>query len=73
MDQFMVDITGYPDICEGDEVTLFGYDGDAQISVEEVSALAGSFNYEFVCDVGRRVPRAYIRNGQVEQVVSYLD
>ena len=73
MDQFMVDITGYTDICEGDEVTLFGYDGDAQISVEEVAALAGSFNYEFVCDVGRRVPRAYMRNGQVEQVVSYLD
>ena len=73
MDQFMVDITGYTDICEGDEVTLFGYDGDAQIPVEEVAALAGSFNYEFVCDVGRRVPRAYMRNGQVEQVVSYLD
>lgn len=73
MDQFMVDITGYTDICEGDEVTLFGYDKDAQISVEEVAALAGSFNYEFVCDVGRRVPRAYMRNGQVEQVVSYLD
>lgn len=72
MDQFMVDVTGLDGVCEGDEVTLMGSDGDACIPVEELAAMAGSFNYEFVCDVGRRVPRVYVKNGQVQEVVQYL-
>lgn len=59
MDQMMVDITGLDDIEVEDIVTLVGFDGDEHISVEEVSELAGSFNYEFVCDVSKRVPRVY--------------
>ena len=42
-----------------DIVTLIGKDGDNSISVEDMANLAGSFNYEFVCDVGKRVPRVY--------------
>lgn len=72
MDQFMVDITGLNDVHEGDEVTLIGREGDECIPVEEAADMAGSFNYEFVCDVGRRVPRVYVRGGQVQEVVSYL-
>ena len=42
------------------------------MSVEKVSELAGSFNYEFVCDVGRRVPRVLSKNGnEVENKDSY--
>lgn len=62
MDQFMVDVTDIPDAKEGDIVTLFGRDGDAFLSVEEVSEMAHSFNYEMVCNVGKRVPRVYYRN-----------
>lgn len=72
MDQFMVDVTDIPDVSVGDEVTLVGTDGDAVLSVEEVSGLAGSFNYEFVCDVARRVPRVYYRNGEKIKTVHYL-
>lgn len=64
MDQFMVDITGYDDICEGDEVTLVGCDGDEVISMDDLAALTGTINYELVCDVGRRVPRLYIKDGR---------
>lgn len=62
MDQMMVDISGYDDIEVEDTVTLIGTDGGEHISVEEISALAGSFNYEFVCDVSKRVPRVYINS-----------
>ncbi|MBQ9885696.1 MAG: alanine racemase [Lachnospiraceae bacterium] len=62
MDQMMVDITGYDDIEVEDIVILVGRDGNEFISVEEVSALAGSFNYEFVCDLSKRVPRVYVKN-----------
>ena len=61
MDQMMVDITDIPDVKLEDTVTLIGKDGDNYISVEDMANLAGSFNYEFVCDVGKRVPRVYKR------------
>lgn len=72
MDQFMVDVTDIPAAVPGDLVTLFGQDGDAMLSVEEVSELAGSFNYEFVCDVSRRVPRVYYKNGIPVKIINYL-
>jgi len=60
MDQFMVDITDIDDVKEGDLVTLLGTDGDACITVEELSGLSNSFVYEFICHVGKRIPRVYI-------------
>ena len=59
MDQFMVDVTHIPNVKQGDEVVLVGSQGDRRISVEEVADLAGSFNYEFVCGINKRVPRIY--------------
>lgn len=64
MDQFMVDITDIKDVHENDKVTLVGHDKDGYISIEEVANLSGSFNYEFVCDIGKRVPKVYYRNGK---------
>lgn len=60
MDQFMVDVTGIPDISEGDEVTLVGRDGDLNIMIEDLSELCGIFNYEFLCGIGKRIPREYV-------------
>ncbi len=59
MDQFMVDVT---DIRAKllDEVTLLGRDGGAVITLEELDHLSGRFPYEFVCDIGKRVPRIYL-------------
>ncbi|MCC8137350.1 MAG: alanine racemase [Clostridiales bacterium] len=58
MDQFMVDVTGM-DVHVLDEVTLMGKDGEDEITVDELGALSGRFPYEFVCDIGKRVPRIY--------------
>ncbi len=71
MDQFMVDVTGM-DVTEGDVATLIGNDGDAYISVEEIAELAGTFNYEFVCDLGKRIPRVYYRGGKVVCMKDYF-
>ncbi len=59
MDQIMVDVTHIPDVKVEDVVTLVGPDGDEYISVEEAAELSGSFNYEFICDISKRVPRIY--------------
>ena len=71
MDQFMVDVTEIADVRIKTPVTLFGRDGDAVLPVEEVADMSGSFNYEFVCDVGKRVPRVYYRQGEVVDTRDY--
>ena len=64
MDQFMVDVTHIPDVKHGDEVTLIGRDGDEFISIETFGDMSGRFSYEFACDISKRVPRVYIRDGR---------
>ena len=64
MDQMMVDVTDIENVTRADIVTLIGKDGDAEITVEEIAALAGTCNYEFVCDLGKRIPRSYYLNGE---------
>lgn len=66
MDQFMVDVTDIPQTAFMDEVTLIGRDGDETITVEDLAALSGRFNYEFVCCISKRVPRVYIRRQERE-------
>ncbi|MDD6212939.1 MAG: alanine racemase [Clostridiales bacterium] len=59
MDQMMVDVTEIPEAKEGDTVTLVGEDEGVRIRVEDLSDICGRFNYEFVCDISKRVPRVY--------------
>jgi alanine racemase len=63
MDQMMVDLTDVPEAEKLTEVTLIGRDGAACITVEEAVALAGTFNYEFICGISKRVPRVYLEGG----------
>lgn len=64
MDQFMADVTEIPEAKAGDEVTLIGRDGEEFISIEELGDLSGRFSYEFACEISKRVPRVYIRDGR---------
>lgn len=72
MDQFMVGLEGIPEAKEGDEVTLIGKDGEAEITMEELGALSGRFNYELACDLGKRIPRVYEKGGKVIAVKDYF-
>ena len=64
MDQFMVNVSDIPDVKAGDEVTLIGKDGDEFISIETFGDMSGRFSYEFACDISKRVPRVYLKNGK---------
>lgn len=68
MDQFMVDVSHIEDVKQGDIVTLVGRDEDCMITVEELAELSDSFNYEFICNVGKRIPRLYFRNKRIVEV-----
>lgn len=72
MDQMMVDVTDIPGVKLEDPVVLVGRDGDETITMEQIAAAAGSFQYEFVCGISRRVPRLYVQGGRAVHTVHYL-
>lgn len=57
MDLTVVDVTDVPGASVGDEVVLWGRQGEAALSVSEVAAWQDSIPYEVLTRVGRRVPR----------------
>lgn len=80
MDQFMADVSGIPEAEEWTEVTLIGEDGGRQpgqpvdrITVDEIARTGGGFTYEIVCDIGKRVPRVYLRNGHIVGTKDYFE
>ena len=72
MDQFMVDVTHIPDVKAGEIVTIFGTDGDVTITADEVAEKAQTIGYELVCGIAPRVPRVYVKNGEVDSIVRAL-
>ncbi|MBP5198650.1 MAG: alanine racemase [Lachnospiraceae bacterium] len=69
MDQMMVDVTDIPEACEYDKVTLIGRDKDEEITADFLGELSGRFNYELVCDISNRLPRAYVKDGKISEIV----
>ena len=69
MDQCMIDVTNVHNISVGDEVTLFGKDG---ITIDDIARQLHTINYEVSCTVSRRVPRVYVKNGEVVKIKDYL-
>jgi alanine racemase len=60
MDMCMADVTDVP-CAVGDVVTIFGTDGKAVASLDELAGLAGTISYELLCAISPRVPRIYLR------------
>ncbi len=73
MDQFMVDVEHIPEAVEGDKVTLIGTDGAEQISMELLGELSGRFNYELACDLSKRIPRVYVKEGRMTDTKDYFN
>ncbi len=59
MDFSMIDVTDIPEASVGDTVTLFGKDGDAQISIFEYAALYDGTACEVITSLGKRINRIY--------------
>ena len=72
MDQCMIDVSGEANVHAGDEVVLFGRQGNSFIPIEEIAAVCGTINYEIMCNISRRVPRVYMKNGKVVGREEYL-
>jgi len=63
MDQMMVRL----DRCysPGEKVTLIGRDQNAHISCDEIAGYLNTINYEVTCMISKRVPRLYLKNGEI--------
>lgn len=72
MDQCMIDVTDIPDVQVGDEVVLFGKQGDETIPVEEIAGMVGTIDHEILCNINRRVPRIYVQGGKIVKRIEYL-
>ena len=68
MDMCMADITGLKGISVNDEAELFG----PNIPVEHLAAICSTINYEYICKIGARVPRVYIKEGNMIKINNYL-
>ncbi|NLZ94017.1 MAG: alanine racemase, partial [Firmicutes bacterium] len=60
MDQTMISVQDIDNVHVGDEVVLFGRQGEAQLHVDEVASWLDTINYEVVTCISRRVPRVYL-------------
>lgn len=61
MDMTMVDLTGLTEVKVGSEVEIFG----RRQSVDRLAEMLDTISYELLCAVSKRVPRVYLRDGQV--------
>ncbi len=72
MDQCMIDVTDVNNVNVGDEVIIMGCADGKSVSADALAGIIGTINYEIVCDVGKRVPRVYLKNGEITDILNQL-
>lgn len=72
MDQCMVDVTDIGPVKVGDEVLLLGEENGIKNNADNIAEMLDTINYEILCLIGRRVPRVYIKDGEIVGVRNYL-
>jgi alanine racemase len=60
MDQIMVDLGPAGTAYNGDDVLLFGENGNDSLPLEEICAHINTIPYEVLCLISSRVPRIYV-------------
>jgi len=71
MDQMMVDVSHIDNVKAGDEAILFS-SGEGAPGVEELSLLAQTNKNNIISGISRRVPRVYLKNGSILDILDYL-
>jgi alanine racemase len=60
MDLTTLDVTDMPEVAVGDDVVLFGQQGEARLSAVELAEASGTIAYEVLTSISPRVPRIYL-------------
>jgi alanine racemase len=61
MDLTMLDVGDVKNVQMGDEVVVFGQQGNETLAVDEMAAMLDTINYEIVTGISARVPRVYLK------------
>ena len=69
MDQTIIDVTDIENVKIGDEVIVFSGTQKSAPSADDLARMSGTINYEIVCAVSKRVPREYMENGKIVDVM----
>lgn len=69
MDQCMVRVPMDMDVKINDDVVLFG---DGLISVTEIANSCDTIEHEVLCNINRRVPRIYKKDGEICNIIDYI-
>lgn len=72
MDQTVLDVSDIDDISIGDEVIVFGGGEFGEQTATDLANSANTINYEVVCAISKRVPRFYIKDGNITEVMYKL-
>jgi alanine racemase len=72
MDMTMLDLSEFADAGVGEEVVIFGRQGDTEITADDVARWDETLNYEVLCRISKRVPRVYLRSGRIESMKTLL-
>lgn len=70
MDMCMVDVTAVGGVQDGDVATLVGRDGEERVDADELATLADTISWEILAGITARVPRLYLRGGEVSAVTT---
>ena len=60
MDHCFADVTTIKEVSIGDEVVLYGSQGQETIPIESIAKQINTIPYEVTCNISKRVPRIYI-------------
>lgn len=72
MDQCMVDLTDIDGVKEGDEVIIYGDGRDNSMDIQSASSLAATNKNEILSRISMRVPRVYIKDGKIVNIINYV-
>lgn len=72
MDQCMIDITNVENPQIGDEVLIYGDRNTGAYTQDDIANIIGTISYEVLTSLSRRLPRVYVRNNEVVEVLEYL-
>ncbi|MCY6483314.1 alanine racemase [Clostridium aestuarii] len=73
MDQCMIDVTDIAcDVRAGDEVILMGQENGVKFDADDIAEMIGTINYEVICMISKRVPRVYIKDGNIIKIRNYV-
>lgn len=66
MDQLMVNVSDFKGFSNKDKLIFIGDPNEGYPSIYTMAEMTDSFHYEILCGIGKRIPRIYLKNNNVE-------